>query len=171
MNPPGRYGYENGRLRVFDEHGPRTYGRPCEWAADCGPETFLGGPRGWTAAAREAIRVAETSPIRPVRGMPDDFIVFAAGLDGASPLAVCGIACEATTLTVRFEDVWALLPPSQRRFSYACSAIRDPNGKDGLQPAADGMVRETLAGLAPDVRIAIDLADNGGFTLAFEPEP
>lgn len=169
MIPPDRYDYIDGLLRVPEKDGFKIYARPCDWAADCGPEAFLGGPRDWTPAAREALKAAAERPFRPLRGMPDDFIVFAAGLRGRT-VSVCGMACSATTLTVRFEDVWSRIPASLRAVSYSCAATRDPNAKDGPQ-AADGVVRETLQGLAPDVRICLDLGDGGGFRLAFEASP
>lgn len=100
--------------------------------------------------------------------MPDDFLVFAVGLEGTVP-TVCGLACAATTLTVRFEDVWRLLPSSRRAFSYSCAVARDPHSKDDPSAQAEGIVRESLPDLAPDARICLDLADNGGFVLTFHP--
>lgn len=102
--------------------------------------------------------------------MPDDFLVFAIGLDSMSP-TVCGLAAAATTLTVRLEDVWFLLPSGRRALSYSCAVTRDPHTKDVPSAQTDGIVRESFTGLAPDARICLDLADNGGFVLAFHPEP
>ena len=101
--------------------------------------------------------------------MPDDFLVFAIGIDEESP-TVCGLTTAATTLTVRFEDVWFLLPPDRRAFSYTCEVTRDPHSKDAPSAKADGIVRESIPHLAPDARICLDLADNGGFVLSFHPE-
>ena len=119
-----RYTFKEGNL-IVNGH---VYRRPCDWAADCGPVVFLGGPRDWTPAAQAALATANAR-IRPLRGLPDDFLVFAAGLDGAAPI-VCGLAAGATTLTVRLEDVWSLLPPDRRAFSYTCAVTRDPHAKD-----------------------------------------
>ena len=166
-----RYDYADGFLRVLGEQGSRTYARPCDWAADCGPETFLGGPRPWTAAARVALEVSATAPsFKPLRGLPDDFLVFATGLDDSSPI-VCGVACGATTLTVRFEDVWSLLPAPLRSMAYTCDVTRDPHAKDVPQATVGGVIRETLHDLAPDVRICLDVAENGGFRLMFRAMP
>jgi hypothetical protein len=101
--------------------------------------------------------------------MPDDFLVFAVGIDGESP-TVCGLTTAATTLTVRFEDVWFLLPPDRRAFSYTCEVTRDPHSKDAPSAKDDGIIRESITHLAPDARICLDLADNGGFVLSFHPE-
>ena len=177
-----QYTFKEGNL-IVNGH---AYCRPCDWAADCGPQAFLGGPRHWTPAAQEALVHAipstrhsslvirhssfvtrHSSFVIPLRGLPDDFLVFAVGLDSDSP-SVCGLTTAATTLTVRFEDVWETLPPERRAFFYSCAVTRDPHSKD---PPDVGVVREMLPGLAPDVRICLDLADNGGFVLAFTPEP
>ena len=120
----------------------------------------------------ELVRVAEPhSPFRvcPLRGLPDDFLVFAVGLEGSVP-TVCGLCCAPTTLTVRFEDVWQMLPPESRAYSYMCTVIRDPHSKDEPSAQAEGVVRESIPGLAPDVRICLDLAQDGGFVLSFHPE-
>jgi hypothetical protein len=163
----------------------RAYRRPCDWAADCGPIAFLGGPRAWTLAAQAALAQLfllhkppntqssifnpQSSIFHPLRGLPDDFLVVAVGLEGSVP-TVCGLACAATTLTVRFEDIWQLLPADRRAYSYSCVVTRDPHSKDSPSAQAEGVVRESIPGLAPDVRICLDLADNGGFVLAFHPE-
>ena len=174
MKIDSNFSYQDGKL-IVNGH---VYRRPCDWAADCGPETFLGGPRTWTPAAQEALALVlpstrhsslltrHPSPLHPLRGLPDDFLVFAV-VEGTS-VTICGLACAATTLTVRFEDVWENLPPERRVFLYSCAVTRDPHAKD---PPDCGVVHETLAGLAPDVRICLDLAANGGFVLTFQPEP
>lgn len=164
-----RYDYVNGCLRAHDGN-EKTYQRPCDWAADCGPAVFLGGDRAWTPAALEALSAAACAPFAPLRGLPDDFLVFAVGLEGASP-SVCGLACAATTLTVRFEDMWQLLSSDSRALSYTCAVSRDPHAKDPPSAQAAGIVRESIPGLAPDARICLDLAENGGFVLTFQPEP
>ena len=103
-----------------------------------------------------------------MRGLPDDFLVFAVE-DGAS-VTICGLACAPTTLTVRFEDAWEALSPELRAYSYRCSVTRDPHVKDAPSTRQEGVVRETLTMLAPDARIFLDLADSGGFVLSFQPE-
>ncbi len=170
--------YRNGQL-IVNGH---VYRRPCDWAAECGPTEFLGGPRAWTPSAQSALATLsptrdpqssifnpQSSILNPLRGLPGDFLVFAVGLDGDSP-TVCGLTTAATTLTVRFEDVWLLLPPDSRAFSYKCEVTRDPHSKDAPSAQADGIIRESIPGLAPDARICLDLADNGGFVLSFHPE-
>ena len=169
-----QYTFKEGNLIV----NGRTYRRPCDWAADCGPVAFLGGPRPWTPTAQNALVQTPhsslvtrySSRLTPMRGMPDDFLVFAVGLEGSVP-TVCGLCCAATTLTVRFEDVWRLLPASNRAFSYTCEVRRDPHSKDAPSAQAEGVVRESIPDLAPDVRICLDLADSGGFVLTFHPQP
>jgi hypothetical protein len=163
-----RYDYVNGSLRAH-EGIEKTYQRPCDWAADCGPAVFLGGERAWTPAAQDALAAAASATLTPLRGLPDDFLVFAVGLAGTTP-SVCGLACAATTLTVRFEDVWQLLPSDSRALSYTCAVSRDPHAKYPPSAQAAGIVRESIPGLAPDARICLDLADSGGFVLSFHPE-
>ncbi|MBO7687184.1 MAG: glycoside hydrolase family 97 C-terminal domain-containing protein [Kiritimatiellae bacterium] len=112
-----------------------------------------------TPAARAAFRVflgldGAGDDFRVMRGEPDDFLVFARRT-GAT-WQVGGFTVEATTLTVRFEDVWDLTPPELRTTSYAVNVLRD--GEDAILPD-----------IAPDARIFIDLAANGGFLLTFTP--
>ena len=174
MKINSNFSYQDGNL-IVNGH---VYRRPCDWAAECGPSEFLGGPRAWTPSALSAL--ATTTPhyslltinsslLTPLRGLPGDFLVFAVDLDSESP-TVCGLTTAATTLTVRFEDVWLLLPPDCRAFSYTCEVTRDPHSKDAPSAKADGIVRESIPDLAPDARICLDLADSGGFVLSFHPE-
>ena len=167
MKINSNFSYQDGNL-IVNGH---VYRRPCDWAAECGPTEFLGGPRAWTPAAQSALATSSphSSLFTPLRGLPDDFLLFAVGLDRDSPI-VCGLTTAATTLTVRFEDVWLLLPPDRRAFSYTCGVTRDPHSKDAPSACADGIVRESIPGLAPDARICLDLADSGGFVLSFHPE-
>ncbi|MBR0506491.1 MAG: hypothetical protein IJJ84_13900, partial [Kiritimatiellae bacterium] len=94
-------------------------------------------------------------------GAPADFLVFARGSGGDRPTGatwqVGGFTVEATTLTVRFEDVWDRTPPALRATSYAVDVLRD--GENAILP-----------GIAPDARLFIDLAANGGFLFTFTPE-
>ena len=129
-----------------------------------------------TPAARAAFRMflgvdGAGDDFNVMRGEPDDFLVFARrfgqGLrsrgdcpTGAS-WQVGGFSVGATTLTVRFEDVWDLTPPKLRATSYAVNVLRD--GEDAVHP-------DRLTGIAPDARLFIDLAANGGFLLTFTPE-
>ncbi len=164
-----QYRYIDGILHVQEADMERAYSRPCDWAADCGPVVFLGGARSWTHAALQALDIAAAHTIRPIRGMPEDFLVFFSCL--GDEIAVCGVACSATTLTVRFEDVWLALQPDRRAFAYDCAVTRDPNAKDAPESRSAGVIREALSALAPDVRICIDISDNGGFVLSFRPRP
>ena len=112
-----------------------------------------------TPAARAAFRVflgldGAGDDFRVMRGEPDDFLVFARRSGAA--WQVGGFTVDATTLTVRFEDVWDLTPPALRATSYGVTVLRD--GGDAV-----------LTDIAPDARIFIDLAANGGFLLSFTP--
>jgi hypothetical protein len=79
---------------------------------------------------------------------------------------VAGVTAAAQTLTVRFEDLWLRTPAALRATRYTVQILRDPiAGEDGA------VVDETFAGQAPDVRVALDLARDGGFLLTFRPQP
>ena len=122
-----------------------------------------------TPAARAAFRVflgldGAGDAFHVMRGEPDDFLVFARRSRGDRPTAswqVGGFTVEATTLTVRFEDVWELTPPELRATSYSVDVLRD-----GVSAASQNI----LPGIAPDARLFIDLAANGGFLFTFTPE-
>ena len=132
----------------------------------CGPlsEPIFG--EAVTPAARAAFRVflgldGAGDAFHVLRGEPDDFLVFARRSRGDRPTGatwqVGGFTVEATTLTVRFEDVWDRTPPALRATSYAVDVLRD--GENAILP-----------GIAPDARLFIDLAANGGFLFTFTPE-
>ena len=147
------------------------------------PEPVFG--EAVTSAARAAFRAflgidGEGDAFHVMRGEPDDFLVFARRLrrsrgdrpTGASRRSrgdrptgavwqVGGFSVEATTLTVRFEDVWNLTPPDLRVTSYSVDVLRD-----GVSAASQNI----LPGIAPDARLFIDLAANGGFLFTFMPE-
>ena len=117
-----------------------------------------------TSAARAAFRVflgldGAGDDFRVMRGEPDDFLVCARRT-GAT-WQVGGFSVEATTLTVRFEDVWVLTPPELRATSYLVTVLKD--GACAIPPTI-------LPGIAPDARLFIDLAANGGFLFTFTPE-
>ena len=129
----------------------------------CGPlpEPTFGGIV--TPAARAAYQVFlglddASDDFRVMRGEPDDFLVCARRAGAA--WQVGGFTVEATTLTVRFEDVWDLTPPELRATSYGVTVLRD--GGNAVHP-------DHLPDIAPDARIFIDLAANGGFLLSFTP--
>ena len=128
------------------------------------PEPVFG--EAVTPAARAAFRAflgidGEGEAFRVMRGEPDDFLVFARRSRGDGPTGavwqVGGFAVDATTLTVRFEDVWELTPPELRATSYSVNILRD--GACAILP-----------GIAPDARLFIDLVANGGFLFTFTPE-
>ena len=102
---------------------------------------------------------------RVMRGEPDDFLVFARRIGAA--WQVGGFTVEATTLTVRFEDVWDLTPPELRATSYSVTVLRD--SACAVPPAAPPAPPTILSDIAPDARIFIDLAANGGFLRTVTP--
>ena len=65
---------------------------------------------------------------------------------------------EDLTLTVRVEDAWLELPPSARSFLYSASVKWLPSGKE-----------RTLASVAPDARIFLDVPAKGAVELVFTP--
>ena len=77
---------------------------------------------------------------------------------------VGGVTAAAQTLTVRFEDLWLRMPVELRALSYTVKIVRDP-----LKNEVGNPIEETFADQAPDVRVALDLAKDGGFLLRFEP--
>ena len=163
--------------------------RPFAWCRSFGEAV--------TSAARAAFRAflgidGEGDAFHVMRGEPDDFLVFARRLrrsrgdrptgasrrsrgdrpTGASRRSrgdrptgavwqVGGFSVEATTLTVRFEDVWNLAPPELRATSYSVDVLRD---------GVSAVSQNILPGIAPDARLFIDLAVNGGFLFTFMPE-
>lgn len=125
-----------------------------------------------TPAARAAFAVfmapEGADAFRVLRGEPDDFLVCACRTGAIWTVAAFCVA--PTTLTVRFEDLWMQMPETLRAYDYQVSVVRDPHAKDTADSQTLGVVRETLEGVAPDARICLDLARNGGFTLTFTPE-
>ena len=112
-----------------------------------------------TEAARAAFklflgRAGAGDSFRVLRGELDDFLVCARRT-GAT-WRVGAFTVKATTLTLRFEDVWSLTPPELRFTSYSVDVLRD-----------DG--NTVLSDVVPDARICVDLADNGGFLMTFTP--
>ncbi len=129
---------------------------------------------GVTLSAQEAfnlflgVNVAEREDdLKVLRGEPDDFLVCARRYHDV--WKVGAFTVEETTLTVRFEDLWRLLPEKARFTGYLVEVVRDPNAKDSAEAQAAHVVRETLPGIAPDARICLDLSAGGGFTLTFWP--
>ena len=113
-----------------------------------------------TPPARAAFRSflgidGEGDDFHVMRGEPDDFLVCARRIGAV--WQVGGFTVDATTLTVRFEDVWELTPPDLRDTFYSVTVLRDG-------------ACATLPGIAPDARLFIDLAANGGFLFTFTPE-
>ncbi len=103
------------------------------------------------------------SVIKVLRGEIDDYVLFAV-CDDAVWHAGC-LTKNATTLTVRFEDLWSLLPQDLRAYNYTAEIIRDPVKQDGQREA----VHESVTNLAPDVRIFIEAKPSGGFVISFHP--
>ena len=106
-----------------------------------------------------------------VRGEPGVFAV-AAERHGAV-WRVCGITGAARTLTVRLEDLWLRTPEALRALRYTVGILRDPNkneagGETGGERGR-ATVEEAFAQQPFDVRVALDLAENGGFVLTFGP--
>ena len=147
------------------------------------PEPVFG--EAVTPPARAAFRAflgidGEGDAFHVMRGEPDDFLVFARRLRrsrgdrptgavrrsrGDRPTGavwqVGGFTVDATTLTVRFEDVWELTPPDLRVTSYSVEVLRD---------GVSAVSQNILPGIAPDARLFIDLAANGGFLFTFTSE-
>ena len=97
-----------------------------------------------------------------IRGAPGEFAVTARRI--GSKWIVCGITSVARTLTVRFEDLWLRMPAELRVLKWDVKLLRDPvNNEPGE------VVEESFFGLAPDLRIALDLKLNGGFQIEFTP--
>jgi hypothetical protein len=98
-----------------------------------------------------------------MRGEPGEFAV-AARRQG-NVWQVAGVTAAAQTLTVRFEDLWLRMPAELRSGQYTVEILRDPiKGEPG------DCIEESFADQAPDVRVALDLAKNGGFLLTFRPQ-
>lgn len=126
------------------------------------PEPAFG--KAVTPAARSAFRLflgldGAGDAFCVLRGEPDDFLVFARRT--GTVWRAGAFTVGATTLTLRFEDVWDCTPPALRATSYAVDVLRD--GGNAALP-------DLLPGIAPDARLFIDLAANGGFLFTFTPE-
>ena len=98
-----------------------------------------------------------------MRGEPGVFAVAAERRQ--TVWRVYGVTGAARTLTVRFEDLWLRLPEALRALRYTVTIKRDPNKKE----TGRASIEETFTQQPPDIRVALDLADNGGFVLTFEP--
>jgi hypothetical protein len=105
-----------------------------------------------------------------MRGEPGAFAVAARRLGDVWRAG--GVTAAAQTLTVRFEDLWLRTPADLRALRYTVTILRDPNAREIADKGAESgsQVEETFAGQAPDVRVALDLAKDGGFLLTFTPE-
>lgn len=131
------------------------------------PEPIFGAtltPAYRAAFAALIDRVTPCDAFWMMRGEPGDFAVGARRLGAV--WRVAGVTAAAQTLTVRLEDLWLRTPAALRATRYTVQILRDPiAGEDGT------VVDETFAGQAPDVRVALDLARDGGFLLTFRPQP
>jgi len=130
------------------------------------PEPVFGA--AVTPAFREAFRLLLArgegcDDFWMVRGEPGVFAVAACRQGGVWQVA--GVTAAARTLTVRFEDFWLRMPAALRARRYTVAIMRDP-----VKGEAGDRVEETFEGQAPDVRVALDLAENGGFVIVFRGE-
>ena len=98
-----------------------------------------------------------------LRGEPGEFAVAARRQGGVWQVA--GVTAAARTLTVRFEDLWLRMPAELRALAYTVEILRDP-----LKDEPGDRVEESFTEQAPDVRVAMDLARNGGFLITFSPQ-
>lgn len=103
-----------------------------------------------------------------MRGTPGDFLVCAERTGNV--WRVAGFSVAPTTLTVRVEDLWTRTSSVFRRGAYRAEVHRDPHKKDAPETIADGVVLDRIPDLAPDARICLDLAANGGFLMTLVPE-
>ncbi len=115
-------------------------------------------------AAFERMLGRDGDDFQMLRGEPCDFAVAAQRQGGVWQVA--GVTAGARTLTVRFEDLWLRLPAELRAQTYTVEILRDP-----IKGEAGDRVEEAFADQAPDVRVALDLAKNGGFLITFRPQP
>ena len=129
---------------------------------------------GVTPAAQRAFRAfldpsggAPADDFRVLRAEPDAFLVFAWRIGAVWRIGA--FVADAVTLTVRFEDVWQAMPATCRAGVYRVEVWRDAHRRDTPEAQARGLVEETLAAVAPDARICLDVAAGGGFVLAFHP--
>ena len=120
-------------------------------------------------AVFETWRTTEASALRVLRGEPDDYLLFARTT--SEGWQVGALTAEPLVLTVRVEDLWRtggqVKPPAR---AFRVDVVRDPNAKDDPSAVAAGVVREVLTDVAPDARIFLELARNGGFVLTFRRE-
>lgn len=97
-----------------------------------------------------------------IRGEPGVFAIVARR-EGAN-WQVGGITATARTVTLRFEDLWWRMPEKMRASAYYVTIQRDP-----IKDERGASIEESFSEQAPDVRIALDLAANGGFLITFRP--
>lgn len=132
------------------------------------PSPGFGAPV--TAAARAAFTLflgPATDAFKVLRGEPDDYLVCARRFGGTWRVGAFSVA--PTTLTVRFEDLWLQTPDRLRGMNYRVDVLRDAHGRDSSAAQAAGCVCEQLLEVAPDARICLDVARDGGFMLTFTP--
>jgi len=125
------------------------------------PPVFGAGVTPAAQAAFSLLAEEGADDFRVLRGEIDDFVVFARRTGGVWRAGA--LVADEGALTLRFEDLWTLMPPEVRVRTYRVETFHDDLVKGGS-------VRETLAGVAPDARIFFDVAAGGGFTAVFTPE-
>ncbi len=62
------------------------------------------------------------------------------------------------------EDIWYRMPQNVRALKWKLSISRD-----SVNDEPGEVMEESFDHLAPDIRVALDLKKNGGFTMKFEP--
>ena len=92
-------------------------------------------------------------------------------ISGDATITITTVQCEHGTIASGTTPAWTWSDGyGTATLSYTCAVSRDPHAKDPPSAQAAGIVRESIPGLAPDARICLDLAENGGFVLTFHPE-
>lgn len=120
-----------------------------------------------TPAAQRALqtilaRAAQADDFWVIRGEPGVFAVTATRKGACWHVA--GITASARTLTIRFEDLALRTPTDCRAEQYAVRIQRDPNKHE-----LGTLIDETFDAQPAHIRVALDLAPNGGFLLTFTP--
>jgi len=120
-----------------------------------------------TPAAQRALRTIITRATAAddfwvIRGEPGVFAITATRKGGC--WAIAGITAAARTLTIRFEELVLRTPVEHRAAHYTVRIQRDPaKGENGT------LIDEVFDAQPAHIRVALDLAQSGGFLLTFTP--